>query len=152
MENPRNEKQQLVPDPGRQRRKSNNVSSLGFLRAVLVFFGALGAVLAVCVAGTIGLQFVDKLNPQHLPLYQNETWDQATNRSAVARPLVSGDDKLDIITTLWLRGNASQQAAYRRDRYLDAASELVEDSKDTHIHREISMPNIALFANINMTV
>ncbi|KAJ7444811.1 hypothetical protein B0H11DRAFT_2088555, partial [Mycena galericulata] len=92
--------------------------------AVLVVFGASGVLLVVWIAGKIGLQFVDKLKPPHLALYQNETWDQVTNRSAVVRPLVSGDDRFDIIATVWLRGNASQQAAYQGDRYPDAASEL----------------------------
>ncbi|KAJ7486305.1 hypothetical protein B0H11DRAFT_2192319 [Mycena galericulata] len=136
------EKQQLAPDPGPQRRKSKPVSSLGWLRAVLVVFGASGVLLVVWIAGKIGLQFVDKLKPPHLALYQNETWDQVTNRSAVVRPLVSGDDRFDIIATVWLRGNASQQAAYQGDRYPDAASELVEDSKDTHFHRQLHVPNI----------
>ncbi|KAJ7843571.1 hypothetical protein B0H14DRAFT_2778656 [Mycena olivaceomarginata] len=122
------EKQQLAPDPGPQRRKSKPVSSLGLLRAVLVVFGASGVLLAVWIAGKIGLQFVDKLKPPHLALYQNETWDQVTNRSTVVRPLVSGGDRFDIIAT---------QAAYQADRYPDAASELVEDSKFTHFHREI---------------
>ncbi|KAJ7925525.1 hypothetical protein B0H13DRAFT_2569307 [Mycena leptocephala] len=136
------EKQQLAPDPGPQQRKSKPVSPLGWLRAVLVVFGASGVLLAVWIAVKIGLQFVDKLKPPHLALYQNETWDQVTNRNTVVRPLVSGDDKFDIIATVWLRGNASQQAAYQEDRYPDAASELVEDSKDTHFHREIRMPNM----------
>ena len=48
------------------------------------------------------------------------------------RPLVSGHDRFDIIATVWLRGNASQQAAYRANRYPDAASELVEDLNDTY--------------------
>ncbi|KAJ7703383.1 hypothetical protein B0H14DRAFT_3029584 [Mycena olivaceomarginata] len=134
------EKQQLAPDPGPQRQKSKPVSSLGLLRAVLVVFGASGVLLAVWIAGKIGLQFVDKLKPPHLALYQNETWDQVTNRSTVVRPLVSGGDRFDIIATVWLRGNASQQAAYQADRYPDAASELVDDSKDTHFHREVRLP------------
>ncbi|KAJ7191505.1 hypothetical protein GGX14DRAFT_481434 [Mycena pura] len=133
---------QLAPDPGPQRRKPKPVSSLGWLRAVLVVFGASGILLAVWVAVKIGLQFMDKLKPPHLALYQNQTWDQVTNRSAVVRPLVSGDDRFDIIATVWLRGNASQQAAYQADRYPNAASELVEDSKDTHIHRKIHISNI----------
>ncbi|KAJ7219638.1 hypothetical protein C8J57DRAFT_257919 [Mycena rebaudengoi] len=137
MENQWKEKQQLAPDPERQRRKSKPVSSWGWLRAVLVVFGPLGALLAVWVAGKIGLELVDKLKPPHLALYQNETWDKVTNRSAVVRPLISGDDRFDIIATVWLRENASQQAAYQRDRYPDAATELVEDSKDTHFHMEI---------------
>ncbi|KAJ7249694.1 hypothetical protein C8J57DRAFT_1521716 [Mycena rebaudengoi] len=142
MQNPENEKQQLAPDPGRQRRKSKPVSFSGFLCAVLAVFGALGALLVVWVAGKIGLQFVDKLKLPHQALYQNETWDQVTNRSAVVRPLISGDEKFDIIATVWLRGNSSQQVAYQQDRYPDAANELVEDSKDTHIHRQIHMPNM----------
>ncbi|KAJ6559589.1 hypothetical protein B0H19DRAFT_1375717 [Mycena capillaripes] len=136
------EKQQLAPDPGPQRPKSKPVNPLGWLYAVLVVFGASGVLLAVGIAGKIGLQFVDKLKPPHLALYQNETWDQVTNRSGVVRPLVSGDDRFDIIATVWLRGDASQQAAYQLDRYPDAASELVEDSKDTHFHRHIRMPNM----------
>ncbi|KAJ7189331.1 hypothetical protein GGX14DRAFT_485250, partial [Mycena pura] len=135
------EKQQLAPDPGPQPRKSKPVSSLGRLRAVLVVFGASGVLLAVWIAAIMGQEFVDKLKPPHLSLYQNETWDQVTNRSAVVRPLVSGDDRFDIIATVWLRGNAAQQAAYQEDRYPDAASELVEDSKDTHIHKEFRMPD-----------
>ncbi|KAJ7797242.1 hypothetical protein B0H14DRAFT_2912264 [Mycena olivaceomarginata] len=102
------EKQQLAPDPGPQRRKSKPVSSLGLLRAVLVVFGASGVLLAVWIAGKIGLQFVDKLKPPHLALYQNETWDQVTNRSTVVRPLVSGGDRFDILAT---------QAAYQADRW-----------------------------------
>ncbi|KAJ7688550.1 hypothetical protein B0H17DRAFT_1135523 [Mycena rosella] len=136
------EKQQLAPDPGPQRRKSKPVSPLGFLHAVLVVFGASGVLLVMWIAGKIGLQFVDKFKPPHLALYQNETWDQVTNRSTVVRPLVSADDRFDIIATVWLRGNASQQAAYQADRYPDTASELVEDSKDTHFHREIRMTNM----------
>ncbi|KAJ6559666.1 hypothetical protein B0H19DRAFT_1069408 [Mycena capillaripes] len=186
------EKQQLAPDPGPQRRKSKPVNPLGWLHAVLVVFGASGVLLAAWIAGKIGLQFVDKLKPPHLALYQNETWDQVTNRSGVVRPLVSGDDRFDIIATVWLHGNssissrrridyyfkssnpndtvkadkielsgstevqtvvkvhkvywqaknASQQATYQGDRYPDAASELVEDSKDTHFHMEIRMPNM----------
>ncbi|KAF7332880.1 hypothetical protein MVEN_02393300 [Mycena venus] len=136
------EKQQVAPDPGPQGRKPKPVSSLGLLRAVLVVIGASVVLLAAWFAGKIGLQFVDKLKPPHLALYQNQTWDQVTNRSAVVRPLVSGDDKFDIIATVWLRGNASQQAAYQEDRYPDAASEVVEDTKDTHIHREIPMRNL----------
>ncbi|KAJ7796927.1 hypothetical protein B0H14DRAFT_2912994 [Mycena olivaceomarginata] len=109
------EKQQLAPDPGPQRQKSKPVSSLGLLRAVLVVFGASGVLLAVWIAGKIGLH-------------------------TVVRPLVSGGDRFDIIATVWLRGNASQQAAYQADRYPDAASELVDDSKDTHFHREVRLP------------
>ncbi|KAJ7211505.1 hypothetical protein C8J57DRAFT_1483833 [Mycena rebaudengoi] len=133
---PRNvrwEKQRLALDPGRRRRKSKPLSSLGFLPTVLVVLGALGALLAVWAAGQIGLEFVGKLKPPHLALYQNETWDQVTNRSGVVRPLVSGDDRLDIIAT---------QAAYQGDRYSDAATELVGDSEDTHFHKEIRTPNI----------
>jgi hypothetical protein len=118
---------------------------------VLVVFGALGVLLAVWIAGKIGLQFVDKLKPPHLALYQDETWDQVTNRSAVVRPLVSGDDRFNIIATVWLHGNASQQAAYQGGRYPDAASELVEDSKDTHFHKEICMPNLNIISKFAQT-
>ncbi|KAF7342665.1 hypothetical protein MSAN_02024000 [Mycena sanguinolenta] len=135
------EKQQLAPDPGPQPRKPKPVSSLGCLSAMLIVFGASGVLLVAWIAGKMGLQFVDKLKPPHVALYQNETWAQVTNHSAVVRPLVSGDDRFDIIATVWLRGNASQQAAYQEDRYPDAASELVEDSKDTHIHRQMRIPN-----------
>ncbi|KAJ7199300.1 hypothetical protein C8J57DRAFT_1633991 [Mycena rebaudengoi] len=127
MENQSKEKQQLAPDRGRQRRKSKPCT---------------GCLLAVWSAGQIGLEFVDKLTPPHLALYQNETWDQVTNRSAVVRPLISGSDRFDIIATVWLRGNASQQAAYHRDRYPDTATELVEDSKDAQFHRKISTPSV----------
>jgi hypothetical protein len=136
------EKQQMAPDPGPQQRKATPVSSLGLLRAVLIVLGASGVLLALGIAGKIGLQFVDKMKPPHLALYQNGTWDQVTNHSAVVRPLGSGDDKFDIIATVWLRGNASQQAAYQAHRHPDAANELVEDSKDTHFHREMRLPNM----------
>ncbi|KAJ7793352.1 hypothetical protein B0H14DRAFT_2927168 [Mycena olivaceomarginata] len=136
------EKQQLALDPGPERRKSKPVSSLGWLRAVLVVVGASVVLLVLWSAGKIGLQFVDKLQPPHLALYQNETWDQVTNRSAVVRPLVSGDDRFDIIATVWLRGNASQQAAYQEEWYPDAANELVEDTKDTHFHKQLRISNI----------
>ncbi|KAJ7271712.1 hypothetical protein C8J57DRAFT_1601293 [Mycena rebaudengoi] len=142
MENRWKEEQQLAPDPRRRRRKSKPVGSWGWLRAMLVVFGALDALLAVWSTGKIGMEFVDKLTPPHLALYQNETWHQVTNRSAVVRPLISGNDRFDIIATVWLRGNASQQAAYQRDRYSDAASELVEDSKNAHFHKEIRTLNI----------
>jgi hypothetical protein len=142
MENHWKEKQRLALDPGRRRRKSKPLSSLGFLPTVLVVLGALGALLAVWAAGQIGLEFVGKLKPPHLALYQNETWDQVTNRSGVVRPLVSGDGRLDIIATVWLRGNPSQQAAYQGDRYSDAATGLVGDSEDTQFHKEIRTPNI----------
>ncbi|KAJ7208847.1 hypothetical protein GGX14DRAFT_632720 [Mycena pura] len=125
------ENQQLAPDPGPQRRMSRPFSFGGCLRAVLVVFGASGVLQAVWNAGKNVLQAVDELKLPHLALYQNETWDQVTNRSAVVRPLVSGRDRFDIIATVWLRGNASQQAAYRANRYPDAASELVEHSNDT---------------------
>ncbi|KAJ7203134.1 hypothetical protein GGX14DRAFT_652672 [Mycena pura] len=140
------EKQLLAPDPGPQRRKSKPVSALGCLRAVLVVFGALGILLNVWIAVAIGQLFMDKLmKVPYLALYQNETWDQVTNRSAVVRPLVSGDDRFDIVATVWLRGNASQRAAYRKDRYPDAASELaVEDSRDTHFHKKLRVHNIDL--------
>ncbi|KAJ7710518.1 hypothetical protein B0H17DRAFT_1173539 [Mycena rosella] len=118
------EKQQLAPDPGPQRRTSKSVSPLGCLHAVLVVFGASGLLLVMWIAGRL-----------------NETWDQVTNRSTVARPLLSAEDRFDIIATVWLRGNASQQAGYQADRYPDAASEVVEDSKDTHFHREIRLRN-----------
>jgi hypothetical protein len=136
------EKQQLAPDPGPERRKSKPISSLGWLQAVLVVVGASVVLLVLWSAGKIGLQFVDKLQPPHLALYQNETWDQVTNRSAVVRPLVSGDNRFDIIATVWLRGNASQQAAYQEERYPDAANELVEDTKDTHFHKQLRISNI----------
>ncbi|KAJ7193601.1 hypothetical protein GGX14DRAFT_588203 [Mycena pura] len=124
------EKQQLPPDPGPQPRKSKPVR--GPRRAVLVVFGASGVLLAVWIAVLVGQQFRDGLKPPHLALYQNQTWDQITNRSAVVRPLVSGDDRFDIIATVWLRGNASQRAAY----HPDAAISPVGYPWENRIHRE----------------
>jgi hypothetical protein len=134
--------QQVAPDPGPQPRTSTPLTAAALVRAVLIVLGALVALLVALVAGKLSLQFADKLKPPHLALYQNKTWDQVTNRSAVVRPLISGDDRFDIIATIWLRGNASQQTTYRAERYPDGDPEEVEDVNENHMHREIPMSNL----------
>jgi hypothetical protein len=104
----------------------------------LTSFTILGALIVAAIiyfAGMLGYGALkNRTKSFHFALYQNETWEQVSNRSGVVRPLVGHNDSFNILATVWLRGDANEQEAYRESRKLTSVNIQGEDEQgDLHV-------------------
>ncbi|KAH8829261.1 hypothetical protein DL96DRAFT_1597363 [Flagelloscypha sp. PMI_526] len=107
-------------DPGPRARRSKPFSCYGCLLRCFAILGILVIAAILFFLGMAGYDLAkNKTKSPHFALYQNETWAQVLNHSAVVRPLVSHEDTFDILATVWLRGDEIEQTVHRESLLAD---------------------------------